>query len=88
MSIRSSRKIWAQTSFCAQFRKPVVDALPFSESVGKIAPLDAGLCAKDDSVDEQPVTVCRLTSLRARRQQRLQSGPLLVGQRVPLQGQL
>jgi hypothetical protein len=68
--------------------EPVVDALPLAESVGKVAPLDSGLRAKDDSVDEQPVTTCRLTSLWARRQQRLQPGPLLISQRVPLHEQL
>ena len=68
--------------------EPVVDALPVAESLGKVAPLDAGPRAKDDSVYEQPVAACRLTSLRACRQQRLQSGPLRVGQRVPLHPQL
>jgi len=68
--------------------KPVVDALPVAESLGKVTPLDARLRAEDHCVDEQTIAACRLTTLRTSWQQRLQSSPLLVCKRVALHEQL
>jgi len=68
--------------------KAVVDALPVAESLRQIAPLDARVRAEHRGVDEQAITARRLATLRAARQQRLQSSPLLVCESVALPEQL
>jgi hypothetical protein len=68
--------------------KPVVDGLPVPEALWEIAPRDAGLGVKHYRVDEQAISARRLTTLRTLRNQRLQSGPLLIGERVAVHVQL
>lgn len=65
----------------------VVDGLPRPESLGKISPRNARLGTKHHRIDEQPITTRGLPSLRTPRKDWLQSGPLLVGQRVPVHDQ-
>ena len=64
--------------------EPVVDGFPIAEPLWQISPLDAGLRAEDDGIDEQTITSRRLTTLWAARQQRLQASPLLVRESVAL----
>src|SRR5262249_48679258 len=68
--------------------KSVVHALPVPKSFGQIAPLDAGLRAEDDGINEQSIAAGRLSTLRTARQPRPQPCPLLVGQRMALHEQL
>jgi len=68
--------------------EPVVDGLPWTESLWQVSPRHAGLRSIDDRVDEQPITTRGLSTLRTPRQQRLNSRPLFVGQRMPMHVQL
>lgn len=68
--------------------KAIVDRLPIPKALRQVAPLNAGTRSKDDRVDEQPIALGSLTSLRAPREERLQLRPLGVGQRVSMHEQL
>jgi len=69
-------------------RKAVVDRLPGPKGLRQVPPGQPGLGSEENGVDEPPVTKRRLASLRASRNQRLDSLPLRVGQRVTVHGQL
>jgi len=68
--------------------EPVVNGLPWAESFWQVSPRHAGPRSIDDRVDEQPITTRGLSTLCTPRQQRLNSCPLFVGQRMPMHGQL
>jgi hypothetical protein len=66
--------------------EPVVDRFPRTESLRQISPWHACLCPEQDGFDKEPVTSRRGRSSLLLRQNRLQSPPLILGQRVSMHG--